>query len=61
LQAIIRGQWEKKKKLKQARAMTAPAWFLAHTRRKKSKIMSRMRQESSGILKGFNVRDGISD
>jgi hypothetical protein len=55
------------KPARQARAPTAPACFLTHATRtrkterikKKHKIMSRMGQESPGILKVFNFRDVV--
>jgi hypothetical protein len=57
-QAIIRGQWRKKEKLsKHVLQQLLPA--LSLTQEEKSKIMSGMRQETSGILKGFKVRYNI--
>jgi hypothetical protein len=52
------------KPARQARAATAPACFLTHAtrrrqRKKRNTIMSRMRQESPGILKVFNFRDDV--
>jgi hypothetical protein len=51
---------EEEGEAKQARAVAAPASFLAHTRRKKQDH-ERNEQESSGILKEFKVRDDIPE
>jgi hypothetical protein len=48
---------EEREASRQARAVTAPAWLLTRTRRRKNTIMSRIRQERRAILTGFKFRD----
>jgi hypothetical protein len=50
LQAIIRGSVRRKELAKQARAPTAPAWFLTHATRRRKKEKSIQDHEYKGVM-----------